>query len=113
MPEADRRQHDGHTATPTMTMVAVTAITVIARRRDIVGGRAIVVVADARTVMSVTVPEMVAPEIMVPTIVFVIAVVTVTTVPSPVVAISHGDSAEGQCECSKYRTEGFHGSYSW
>lgn len=113
MPEADRRQHDGHTATPTMAVVAEAAITVIARRRDIVSGAAIVMVADARAVMSMAVAAVMAPEIMVPPVVVLVAMVTVAAVPTPVVAVSHGDSAEGQCKRSKYRTEGFHGSYSW
>lgn len=113
MPEADWRQHDGHTAPTSMAVVTVAAIAVVARRCHVISGAAIVVVADARGVMSVTVPTVMASEIVVATEVLLIAMVTITTMTAPVVAVRHGDTAERQCECSKYRTEGFHGSYSW
>ena len=63
--------------------------------------------------MSVTVATVMAPEIMVPAVVFLVAVVTVAAVTTPIVAVSHGNTAESQCERGKYRTEDFHGSYSW
>jgi len=112
MPEADWRQHDGHAAATPMAVVTVAAIAVVAWRCHVVRRSAIVVVADARAVMSVTVATVMAPEIVVPTEVLLIAVVTITTMTAPIVAVRHRDTAERQCECSKYRTEGFHGSYS-
>ena len=113
MTEADWRQHDGHAATTSMTVVTVATIAVVAWRCDVVGRSAIVVVADARGVMSGTVATVMAPEIVMATEVLLIAMVTVAAVTAPVVAVRHRDTAERQCECSKYRTEGFHGSYSW